>query len=66
MKMRDRTKELVTPNSAESPLSRRARFDTDLIFHFRPGWRDTVPFDYKNDSTENFILVREKSDLYRL
>ena len=66
MKMRDRAKELVTPNSAESPLSRRARFDTDLISHFRPGWRDTVPFDYKSDSTENFIMVREKSDLYRL
>ena len=66
MKMRDRAKELVTPNFAQSPLSRRARFDTDLISHFRPGWLDTVPFDDKNDSTENFLLDREKSDLIHL
>ena len=56
----------MTPNSAESPLSGRARVDTDLISHFRPGWQDTVPFDDKNDPTENFILDREKSDLIRL
>ena len=66
VKMRDRAKELVTPNFAQNTLRGWAKVDGDPISHFRPRSWDTVLSDNKMSSPENFILDLEKTDRRRV